>query len=565
MTGRISFWRSGAAIAVGMLLPATSFAQVVVPPSADVSRVNPSEQPSPPDRSADEKVTVPQPQSAGPVPEGASNIHFVLKGVVIKGATAFTELQLSEDYSQYIGKEITLDKVWLIAGAITERYNNAGYFLSRAYIPEQSIKSGTIEIRVVEGYVGKVELPENLRSRRVVEGYVKRLVAQKPASTAAVESFLLRMNDLPGLSFRSVLSPMDEKGAPEEAVKLVLEPSAKQGQGSIGFDNYSSRYLGPNELNASYSTSLLPMQQTGLSLLTSLPMDRLRYGTLNHSIVLAPDLTLELSGGATKAYPGFTLEKFNIDSVSVNGSIGLNYQWIRQRDENLSFKLSFDRKDIRSDIIGTPLTRDHIRALRLQSSYDVSDDWRGYNTASMTLSHGLRIIEASGKNDANLTRAGASPTFTKAELALSRTQGISDNWVLFANASGQWASGVLYSSEQFGYGGQSFGRAYDASDITGDHGINGALELRYGGWGGLDPIRLQPYTFYDIGTVWNEAVGQSKRESGASTGIGVRFATTTNQSGNFSLAWPLTRTISTPIYGGGTKGPRISVQVGQSF
>lgn len=548
---------------IGMSMLASSALAQTVPGPADAGRIRPEERIMQPDRNQDQQVTVPSAVPVTPAPEGAKDIHFTLKAVQVVGATALTREQLDDIYAPYIGKEVTLDIAWMIAGTITERYHNKGYFLSRAYVPQQRIKDGGIIIQVVEGYIGEVELPDKVKERRVVRGYIDRLVAQKPVKVETVESFLLRLNDLPGYSFRAVLSALDEKGG--AAVKLTLIPSKKDGRGQITFDNYSSRYLGPNEVSLSYSTSLLPLQQTSATALTSLPFTKLRYGMLDHTLAIAPDITLEFNGGVTQAFPGYTLERYDIDSVATSASLSLNYQWLRQRQENLALKFTLDSRNVTSDILNTPLTRDHIRALRAGASYDLSDSWRGYNMANLTLSQGIDGLGASQKGDLNLSRSGARPDFTKAELSLSRLQGLTQDWSLYGAAFGQLASGVLYSSEQFGYGGQAFGRAFDASEITGDHGVSGALELRYGGWSDWQPVTLQPYGFYDIGTVWNSAPGQPKRESGASAGLGLRFETIWHQSGNIGLAWPLTRSVATPIYGQGSNDPRILLQIGQNF
>jgi hemolysin activation/secretion protein len=221
----------------------------------------------------------------------------------------------------------------------------------------------------------------------------------------------------------------------------------------------------------------------------------------------------------------------------------MHYQWIRQRQENLALKIMLDSRDVASDILNSPLTRDHIRALRATATYDTSDDWLGYNMANMTISQGIDGFGASKESDLNLSRAGAAPSFTKMELTYQRQQGITKDWSLLAATSGQLASGTLYSSEQFGYGGQAFGRAYDASEITGDEGIDGSLELRYDGLGDWQPISLQPYGFYDIGTVWTDGADQS----GSSAGFGLRFATQWHLTGNLGLAFPLTRGVATPF------------------
>lgn len=123
---------------------------------------------------------------------------------------------------------------------------------------------------------------------------------------------------------------------------------------------------------------------------------------------------------------------------------------------------------------------------------------------------------------------------------------------MLTSAEGQLASGALFSSEEFGYGGQVFGRAYDASEIMGDHGLAGALELRYEGLEMLAPARLVPYAFYDVGVVWNVDPGEEQRASGSSVGLGVRLDLPWGFSGTLGVAQSLTREASAPLYGDGS-------------
>lgn len=548
--------------AMALMAASPTFAQTI-PGSADAARIKPEQKTIVPDHSQDQNAVVPTMITTNPVPKGADTIHLTLKEVHIEGATVFTPEQLRALYADQLGKDVTLDKVYDIVGKITALYRNHGYFLSLAYMPEQHISSGIVTIRVVEGAVTHVEMDDKLRDHSVVRGYIDRLLAQKPLKSDQLESFLLRMNDLPGYSFRAVLVPGESKREGDVTLKLV--PAPKGGKGSITFDNFGSRYLGPHEGSASYSTSLLPFQQTTVSGLSAVPAKKLNYMTLDHSIVIAPDLTLEVSANVTHARPGYTLSPEDISSESTYLGTSLAWQWIRQREENLALKVTLDGRNTSSDLIGNPFTRDHVRALRGNAAFDAQDKWQGYNIVNFTLSQGIDGLGSSKKGDTDLSRDGASPDFTKAELALTRLQTINDNWSLLAAADGQTASGTLYSSEQFGYGGQAFGRAYDSSEITGDKGVSGSLEMRYDHWNTLHPVSFQPYTYYDIGEVWNDSVGSDARESGSSAGFGVRGTSDIGVSGNLGFAWPLTREIATPIYDGSKEGPRVLLQLSKDF
>ncbi len=550
-----------------VLQPVVTHAQTVpnIPGSADVGRINPAEKEvTLPKNNID--ITLPKGAENVSAPEQSKSVSFILKQVDIEGATVFSQEQLKPIYQEYLNKQVTLDIVWVMANKITEKYRDKGYFLSRAYVPEQHIKDGKVVIKIVEGYIGKVDIDDHLYQYSVVKDMVNGITAEKPITSARIESFLLRLNDLPGESFRAVLSEMDDVNAGSGAVKLTLKDAHQKGNVVVNYDNYGSRYLGPNEGYVTYRGSIIPLQQTTISFLSSLPADELRYGTVDHVIPLTSNLSWDFGGGITKASPGYSLEAYDINSRSLSLSTGLSYQLIRQRERNLTIKLDLDGKDTSNEISSVPLNRDHVRATRLSAIYEQMDKWAGYNVVDFTISQGIAGMGASNKGDVRLSRLEAIPDFTKAELSFSRLQKITDNWNIFGSLAGQKASGPLYSSEEFGYGGQTYGRAYDSSEITGDDGIDGSLELRYQGlndkWRVFSPT---PYIFYDFGKIWNYDVSQVDTASGSSAGFGVKFNSLYNITGNFGLAFPLTRQAATPIYGQDKTGPRILLQISKTF
>ena len=77
--------------------------------------------------------------------------------------------------------------------------------------------------------------------------------------------------------------------------------------------------------------------------------------------------------------------------------------------------------------------------------------------------------------------------FTKIETTVSRTQPLPANFSLFVAGYGQYAFTPLLVSEQCGYGGRFFGRAFDPSQMLGDHC-----------WAALGELR------YDIATPWKQ-------------------------------------------------------------
>ncbi len=109
--------------------------------------------------------------------------------------TVFAESDMKDIYANDLDKEITADKAWTIAGAITERYRNAGYFLSRALVPQQKIREGRIVIRVVEGYIGDIKFDHPLAENDIVKQSLSELRALRPLKADQIESILLTLNE----------------------------------------------------------------------------------------------------------------------------------------------------------------------------------------------------------------------------------------------------------------------------------------------------------------------------------------------------------------------------------
>ncbi len=305
-----------------------------LPGSADPSRVVLPTL-SIPEQAGDSDTGIVNAPSPITVPETAKSIHFTLKNVVMKGNTAFKDNELQDIFSPYIGRDITLDIAWAITGQITERYHAKGYFLSRAYVPAQTIEEGRLEIHILEGYIGQVEYKSVDKSNRIIVGIIKDIKRQRPVTTKRLESLMLRLNDLPDLKFHGTILP--DKALPEGAVKLILEEVHDHGRGLISLDNFGSRFLGPYQQAATYQKSFFPNQLTTVSASTSIPFKELAYGAFNHDITLSPQLTLMLNGSYVKARPGYRLVKNHINSNALEAGLGLRYQPIRQRQGEFIF------------------------------------------------------------------------------------------------------------------------------------------------------------------------------------------------------------------------------------
>jgi hemolysin activation/secretion protein len=480
------------------------------------------------------------------IPKDARGVAFVLKNVDIQGARRFSAEELRPLYASMIGQKIKLAEMYVLAARITQYYRERGYVLSKALVPSQKIVGGTVRLQVVEGYISHVELAGDYEKSSLIQEIVDELKQSKPLDIATLERGLLLLNDLPGIHAKGVLLPQEntKDGGVGLGIYIAHEPFVN----NLSFDKLGSRYLGPYQAGVRVGSNHLvaPYHQTIVNAFASVPPDELRFAALSHFVPLTGDgLSLTLNGSYNETDPGYTLEELEVEGISYGTSMQLNYPLIRSRTDNLYASGTLDFRHSETDILATELFNDNTRAVRAGLSYDGTDRFRGTNLLSAEVSQGLDIFGASDAGDFNISRAEGRADFTKLTATAARLQGLTDSLGLYVATSGQVASSALLSAEEFGYGGSQFGRAYDSSEITGDHGLAGLVELRYSAPPLTSTITAQPYLFYDAGKVWNEDTG-SEPASGTSAGAGVRFNYDDLISGDLYVAQPLTRPVSAP-------------------
>lgn len=532
-----------------------------IPGAADGSRIDSRPTEIPPPVQAEGPLGSPLPP-VQPAPSGADQIKFTLRQVVIKGNTALSDAELAPLYQPLIGKTVTLDVAWKIASDITNRYRNQGYFLSKAYVPEQMIETGTLSFQVVEGFIEAVDIEGDKNLPPTVQGWIKRIKAARPIKSALIEQAVLDINAISGTSFRAVLQPPISRRGQEggSRVTLVNTPVSSNG-GTVRLNNHGSRYLGPYQVGISYQHAFIPGHMTDFSVLTTPLLKEVASFSVRETMALAPQLSGDMGASYTRSSPGDTLEVQDINSRSHVASAGLSYHWIRQRTEQLSTRVGLDVVTARSDILGAALSHDDIRVIRFDQNYMGTDIGSGVSFINATVSRGLSQLGASGTGDRSLSRSEADPDFTTLRVKATRVQSLSRPVDMIMAIDGQMASGPLYASEEFGYGGPSFGRAYDSSEIVGDEGIAGSIEFRYKTLPVIYDLTFVPSVFYDIGKVWNrDRSGQADVQNASSAGILMDITHPSGVGVKLGVAFPLTKEINNPILGDNGSSPRLSFE-----
>lgn len=477
------------------------------------------------------------------LPLGTDELGLVLNAIVIEGSTVYDDEQLAQFYEEFLGTEIALAEVFRIAERITAKYRNDGYILSRVIVPPQTISEGEVRLRIIEGFINEVRIEGEVGESPLLAAYAAKIRNSRPLSAKDMERYLLLLEDLPGITAEAVLSPAkDVPGASD----LLIIVSGRAVDGYARIDNRGTKFNGPGQLwlGANYNSMAGNHHRTSVRMVVAgKDAKELRSLEIEHERQLGTEgRKLRLQFLQTTSEPGHTLRDLNIVSKSRLFRIGYADPLVRSRSRNLSLHADLVVRDSETTIFANRLSRDRVRFLSFGALYDSADQFGGINQIEVNLDQGLGFLGASREGTTDLSREFARFDFTKARVSASRLQRLGGRLSLLASFMSQYSFAKLPASEEFGVGGERCGRAYDASEITGDHGACLLLEMRYGHNMDAESSRgYQLYGFFDVGGVWRKTPGPlGKRAHLSSAGIGARFNFTEQMSGSFEVAWPQT-------------------------
>ena len=483
-------------------------------------------------------------------PDDAAAIEFQLTGIVLDGASTISPTSLSALYADKIGTTVQLSEIFTIARDITKEYAKAGYPLSLAYVPIQEIENGKVRIRIIEGYIGEVDVSAApMRTQARLKRLGAKITAERPLTQRSLERYLLLANAIPGLSVTGVL---ERASSPESGVKMTLKVAQKRFNVAAGVNNRASRAVGREQFNGKLSVSNLITGTDSFRFLAvqSIKLDELTYFAAGYSTVLTTEgLTLDLAATRSEAAPGIPLLRdLGFETNGWTAGAALSYPLILKRDMQVTLRGAMNWKEFQSAFGVAPNTLDTLWTSEFSAAAKFKDRWNGNNSVGVKLVRGWDIFDATEAGSPLASRAGAGGEFLAFIVDVGRTQKLADRVNLAFSAKAQTANNPLLSSEQCGYGGAGFGRGYDPFEIAGDKCITGILELN------AAPAFLRrgkfsaaPFVSIDAGAVRQNgplAVGESRTASLYSLSAGARMKLTKYLSATAEVGVPLKGVVS---------------------
>lgn len=495
--------------------------------------------------------------------------RLTLTGVEVQGVTLLKAEELAPLFEGISGQQTSLAEIEKVVAAITSMYRAKGHFLSRAFLPPQEVLDGQLIVQVVEGRVDevKVDAPEHLQRHPLVARIVERLRANPALTSDALETALLQLNDLPGITAQGQLSPATTQGGAVMTIKLA----EYRGDVTAGFSNHGTRFIGPNrfEFGTTVHNLISPLGDTlALQALQDPNGSDLTLVDGTYSLPLNSHgmrAALNVSRGISR--PEWTLKDLDVESRTVGANLTLEQNLLRSRALSWDVYGTLDWNEAQSTSRKVQLSADHNRTARLGMRVDTLDSAQGFTSTDVKLSHGLDVLGATQTGQLNASRLrGTGTDFTKVNVDISRLQRLNETWNLLVAGSGQYATHALLAGEEFGLGGPSgFGRGYDSNELTGDHGVAAKAELQATfpvSWPWLDAWQL--FGFYDFGAVWNkdrDVLEDNTAMALSSVGTGVRLQFSPKLNAEIMLAKPTTRDVQSNGSGNGTIYFRLSSKI----
>lgn len=507
---------------------------------------------TPPDEISRQPADVPIPAApkGDEVADPNQELMANLDQVTFTGLSVIDEAVLQQAVAPFVGKSLTAGGLAELKYAITRQFYDRGYVLVKAVTPPQDVSDGILEVVIYEAKIGEITVQDDAGtvSPYLVGQLTRRVESGEVFREGPVESMVNDVNDLAGAGASLNLRPGAQVGTTD--MVLQVQPADDDVQ-RFTVDNYGSELTGEFVGMAHLQKSnLLGWGETFRFI------GRKSDGDLWSVLVGATvptglrNIKLDMDFLHSENEIGDRLAALNASGETTYFGVGLSSAIINQRSRKLTLRAGFEYRDIESFLFDVTESEDNIRQFYAEANYL----WNWPNTvgyASLRLTQGVDIFGASSEGDALASRLG-DPQATKLQPLIYLGHKVSDNGMLKALFTGQWASDKLLAADLFVLGGYGSVRGFESGQELGEGGILMNLEYQHRVFQ-RDIWSVLVGPFLDAGRVFSKFDNVTIDDTLASAGIGVEISTTPSlwNYGDSNLRFDWAHTL------GGYDAPRI--------
>ncbi|MCP5078630.1 MAG: ShlB/FhaC/HecB family hemolysin secretion/activation protein [Psychromonas sp.] len=282
--------------------------------------------------------------------------------------------------SQQGKRGVTLGQIEGVAASITQFYRERGFILAKAYIPKQEVRDGIVNLTVLLGILGEVNVHDNdLYDDDEITSVFGNYI-DKPVTSESIEENLFIINGFPGVSVDGYFEPGTQVGDTKLNVNVRQE---ERFSFNTRIDNHGSKDSGLYRLFVGGQVNNLFgfADMLSVSLLQTVMPEDTTFWQLNYETnFFSPRFrfALDISQNQFVVDQSSATASFELSGIVDVYGIQGTYISQRSRKHNSSYQLRFEK--IHSDLqLGDlPESSNYLdeRLSRLGASYrfDVLDD-----------------------------------------------------------------------------------------------------------------------------------------------------------------------------------------------
>lgn len=520
--------------------------------------------------------------AAAPAQKPAPAERFDIDDFAVRGADKLPEIDLDEAIYPFLGPNKSADDVEKARAALEKAYHDKGYQTVSVSVPSQNTQGKVITLQVSELKVGRLRV----KNSRYFD--LDRIKAGAPSlKEGTVPNFndvtkdIVALNQWPDRrvtpALRAGVTPgtvdVDLNVDDKAPLHASVEVNNRQSPNTSGLRvtstvHYDDLWQLGHSLSFSYQVAPQRRQDAEVfsgSYLARIPevdwLSVLFYAVNSKSDVATVGGTNVVGPG--QIYGGRAVITLPArDNFFHTLSAGLDYKHFDQT-------VNLGTNGFSSPVTYYPLVASYSATFQ-------GDKFTTQLNASVT--YNTRPVSSS-PTDFDNKRFDASPSFAHLNADLSHTQELPQGFQLYGKVQGQVADGPLVSSEQLSVGGLDTVRGYLESEVLGDNGVVGNLEVRSPDIGSMLQKQVKDETgqgaarfttfnewrffaFTDAGTatVLNPLPEQQSTFDLWSYGVGARFKVFDGFNGMIAYSVPMISQAYTPA-----RDPRVNFRIWGEF
>ncbi|NJM96521.1 MAG: ShlB/FhaC/HecB family hemolysin secretion/activation protein [Phormidesmis sp. RL_2_1] len=467
---------------------------------------------------------------------------FVVTGIRLEGSSVFSADDFADLFAQYINRPVSFNELLQLRSAITQRYVDAGFVTSGAFIPPQTLENGLVTIQVIEGEIEEIEIAG---TRRLNPDYIRSrlgLAAQPPINTESLLAGLQRLQIDPLIE--TVSADLQAGVRPGTNILRVDVSESDSFDITVGLDNGRSPNIGSFRRQVEISEgNVFGIGDRGY--LSYANTDGSNSVDASYSVPVSPYNTrLNFEAGLSESRViDDTFDVLQISSDSHYYEVGITHPLIETPTQEFSLGLALSHKRNQ-----TQLGIDNIGPFPLSPGADNNGETR---VTAMRFSQNWtkrsqqQVLAARSQFNLGLNLLNATDNegdVPDSQFFSWRGQGqwvrlLGKDSLFLLRGDVQLAADSLLSSEQFGLGGQQSVRGYRQDALLRDNGALLSAEARFPIVRFSEESTVQVTPFIDAGAAWNNSNTPPGNNVLVGAGIGLLW----QQGDNFSarLDWGL--------------------------